>query len=291
MTAPQPFDFRQPPPGTLERQFGQWLQQALRRFAQQSSRLLSFSLSWELAQVETGTFARLTAVMPDDAVCFPSTTDDPGDGSLWLVLPRSVLITLLTGLLGEVPTQWPEGREATDLEAALVDYLLRELFLTPLEQTWPDTPLSLTAGTGQSLRAVLRRHEAELMLRATVVITAPWGKQTLWLCAPRQGRWEQLGTPQSVAVPPLPSAAWRAQLESLVQNLPVELTVVLGQVDTTMQRLAQLKVGDVLVLRQSVHHPLQTWVGGVPKLRVWPGRRGAHTAILIDAIGSDSPRS
>jgi len=291
MTSPQPFDFRQPPPGTLERQFGQWLQQALRRIAQQSSRLYPFSLTWELAHVETATFARLAVVMPDDVLCFPMTTDDPVDGSLWLVLPRPVLITFLIGLLGEVPNQWQDSRELTDLESALIDYMLRELFLTPLEHSWPDTPLSLTAETGQSLRAVLRRHETVSTLRATIHLTAPWGKQTLWLCAPRQGRWEQLGTPQPVAGPSLPPAAWRAQLESLVHHLPVELTVVLGQMDTTMQRMAELKVGDVLVLRQSVHQPLHTWVGGVPKFLVWPGRRGTRTAILIDAVSSDFPQS
>ncbi|GIW85072.1 MAG: FliM/FliN family flagellar motor switch protein [Thermogemmata sp.] len=291
MTTPQPLDFRHPPPGALERQFGQWIQQALRRFAHQSSRLLPFSLSLELASVETGTLAHLTAAVPDEAACFPLTTDDPNDGALWLVLPRSVQLTLLMGLLGEIPDKWPEDREATDLEAALVDYLLRELFLTPLEQSWPDAPLSLTAGTSQTLRAVLRRHEAELALCAAIQITAPWGQQTFWLCAPRQGRWEQLGTSQPSVPATPPSAAWRAQLELLVQNLPVELSVILGQVETTMQRLAELKVGDVLVLEQSVHRPLQTWVGGVPKFRAWPGRRGARTAILIDALGSDSPRS
>jgi flagellar motor switch protein FliM len=291
MTTPQPLDFRHPPAGALERQFGQWLQQALRRLTHQSSRLLPFSLSLELGGVETGTFAHLTAAVPEEVACFPLTTDDPDDGTLWLVLPRSVLITLLMGLLGEIPNKWPEDREATDLESALIDYLLRELFLTPLEQSWPDAPLSLTAGTSQTLRAVLRRHEAELALCATIQITAPWGQQALWLCAPRQGRWEQLGTSQPSVPATPPSASWRAQLELLVQNLPVELSVILGQVETTMQRLAELKVGDVLVLEQSVHRPLQTWVGGVPKFRAWPGRRGVRTAILIDALGSDSPRS
>lgn len=291
MTTPQPLDFRHPPPGALESQFGRWLEQALRRLVHQSSRLLPFSLSLDLAGVETGTLARLTAAVPEEVACFPLTTDDPDDGILWLTLPRPVLITLLMGLLGEIPDNWSEDREATDLESALIDYLLRELFLTPLEQSWFDVPLPLTAGTSQSLRAVLRRHEAELAVGASIRITSPWGKQTLWLWAPRQGRWEQLGSSQPAMPAPLPSAAWRAQLELLVQNLPVELTVILGEVETTMQRLAELKVGDVLVLRQSVRRPLLAWVGGVPKFRAWPGRRGARTAILIDALGTDSPRS
>lgn len=284
MTTPAPFDFRQPPAGASERQLRQWLQEASRRAILASNRLLPFSLQLQVGTVELGPFSRLVADVPDHASGYAVSTSAVGDGQLWLLIPRPLLLALLAGLIGETPQQWPQDREPTDLEAALIDYLLRELFLCPLEQAWPEPPLHLTATPGRPVRTLGQRPPAELAYRFTLSAITPWGEQSFWLCIPRQGRWEQLGLiPTSTQPAELP-AAWRTQVENLVQTLPVEVTVLLGEVDTTMRRLAQLKVGDVLILRQSVRQPLLAQVDGIPRFRVWPGTHGGRTAVLIEGL-------
>lgn len=292
MTVPSPFDFRQPPPGTHERQLAQWLQQSCRRLASHAARLLPFSLAARAGEIDTGMLAPLGDALPEESLCWPLTPQAHPQDAFYLVLPRPLLLALIAGLLRETPTAWPDDRDLTDLETALVDYLVKELFLASLEQAWLEPPFTLELGTMVPVRNVLRRQGTKLGWRAKVILTAPWGEQNFWLCIPRQGLWEQWGaSAQTAPPPPAPHPQWRSSLESLVQQFPIEVAVVLGEAETTMKRLAELKVGDVVVLRQPVDQPLQGHIGGVPKFRAWPGMRGGRTAILIEAITPNTPTS
>lgn len=289
MTPPVPFDFRQPPPGTQERQIGEWLQQASRYLAQSMGQLLPFSVHAQAGPVEAGTFTQLAAPVPPEAFCYPLLVQSAPNDTAWLLVPPALLLALVAGLVGETPQDWPANRPPTDLETALITYLLQQALVPPLQQAWPEPPLSLQLAPATSLRQVLRRHGTQLAWRASWVVSVPWGEQALWLCLPRQGIWEQLGAlPQQPSPAPL-ATPWQSSLQNLVQRFPVEVTIILGETETTMKRLAELKVGDVVVLRQPVNQPLQGRIGGVPKFRAWPGMRGSRTAVLIEAItASDS---
>ena len=48
--------------------------------------------------------------------------------------------------------------------------------------------------------------------------------------------------------------------------------------------LAQLAVGDVIVLDQRVAEPLDAHVADQRVLRAWPGQRGKHRAIQIETV-------
>jgi flagellar motor switch protein FliM len=79
-------------------------------------------------------------------------------------------------------------------------------------------------------------------------------------------------------------AGSREQIESLVREMEVEMTVVLGRVDLSMRDLTALATGDVLVFDQKVNEPLEGLVAGTPKFRVWPGVIGDRAAIVVDTI-------
>jgi flagellar motor switch protein FliM len=65
--------------------------------------------------------------------------------------------------------------------------------------------------------------------------------------------------------------------------MAVDLTVLLGTADLSMQDIGRLQAGDVVVLRQKVDEPLDGLLAGARKFRVWPGVVGDRAAVVIDA--------
>lgn len=282
---PDPFDFRQPPPGELERQVSGWLAAAARRAAAGWPRLLPFPAELTPGGVKVVTSGVAAAEIPGDAVGFPLTTPDPGDGTGLLALPRPLLIGFLSGLLGDVPPNLPDDREPSELEGSLVGYLARSLFLDPLEVAWPGAePLKLSAGPLAPAAAVRRGPANEMTVAAGFTAKTPFAELPVHLLLPRAGRWEGLvrGTSAPVAVASDPD-----RIAALVREMPVDLTVILGTTELTMSDVSRLRAGDLLVLRRKVGEPLDGLVGGSRKFRVWPGAVGTRAAVQIHAPAED----
>jgi flagellar motor switch protein FliM len=276
------FDFRKPPPGELERQVAKWLSLAIRQAVGVWARLIPYSTELKTGSVVGLSAAQGLAGFTDDAIGFPITTNESDDNTLLLAMQRPLLLGLLAGLLGETPTALPNDRPLTDVEASLIGYLLRELFLNPLEKGWPaaDAP-TFTAGYPGTPRGVWRVPGGESIQSATMLISTPFGEHPVLLLLPRVGRWERMAVvdQRSKPIPPAP----REQLEALVREMAVDLAVVLGTADLSMYDLGQLRAGDVVVLRQKVNQPLDGLICGARKFRVWPGVVGTRAAVLIDA--------
>jgi flagellar motor switch protein FliM len=280
------FDFRKPPPGELERQAVGWVTLACRHGSEVWARLLPFAAQLKPGPVQSLTTAAGLAALPNDAVGIPVTTPEPADGTLLLAIQRPLLLALLNGLLGETPLALPADRNLTDLEASLIDYLVRELFLKPLEAGWPVAdPPSFRAGLPGLPRVVGPRASNETALLLTLTAALTFGEYPVHLLVPRRGRWETLvQAPPAPLPPPVES---REQMEALVREMPVDLSIVLGTADLTMRDLSRLKAGDVVILRQKVTQPLDGLVCGARKFRVWPGVKGSRAAVLIDAPVAD----
>ena len=85
--------------------------------------------------------------------------------------------------------------------------------------------------------------------------------------------------------PELRSAAEVARDRSLVldliQGTGGELVVELGAVDMPMQKLTDLKTGDLIPLDKSLHSPLRVLVQGKPVFRGFPGKLNKQRAVKI----------
>jgi len=282
---PPPLDFRKPPPGDLERQAGGWFALAARKAAAIWPKVLSYPAAFKPGPVEAVPAAVLRA-LPDDTLAVPVGPPAAADGLMLLAVRRPLLLALLAGLLGETPAALPDDRDPTDLEASLVGYLARALVLDPLERGWPAAePLRLTAGAPGTPRAAWAGPPADMILRATWTVSAPYGDHPLELYLSKAGRWARLAQP--AAAPPTPEPADRERIEALVREMAVDLAVVLGEAVLTMAEVAALKTGDVLVLRQKVSDPLAGLVAGERKFRVWPGAVGGKAAVQIHAPNDD----
>lgn len=281
-----PFDFRKPPPGELERQATGWLNQACRHASEAWPRLLPFPANPKPGLVEAVTVAGGLAAIPGDAIGFAVSTPEAADGALLLTIRRPVLLALLAGILGDTPTTLPADRDPTDLEASVLGLVVRELFLEPLEKGWPlPDPPQLSAGPPGLPRVVWPRADSDPALLLTFNLVLPFGEYPVHVLVPRAGRWEKLVQAPVRPTPPPPEA--KAHIEALVREMPVDLAVVLGTADLTMRDLAGLKAGDLIVLRQKVNQPLDGLVSGARKFRVWPGVLGSRTAVLIEGPADD----
>lgn len=278
------YDFRKPPPGNIERNVTAWLTLACRRSNEAAALTLKYPTTIQLAKVETPSAASCLAFFPEGSIAIPlAPPDAPGGGAL-LVFPNPVLVALLSGLVGETPARLPAEREPTALEWSLVPHLVRELFVTPFLKSWPGAePLEVTVGAPAAPAAVWTGGVEHNML-VTFTVTAPYGDHPIYLLLTRSGRWEQLA---DVGLPPPVSPAPRAEIESVVRAMKVEVAVVLGRADLTMQDLSSLTPGDVVVFDQKVNQPLDGLVSGARKFRVWPGAVGDRAAVVVDTITGD----
>lgn len=278
---PVPFDFRKPPPGELEWQTSEWLAEAARSAAAVWAKLLTFKADPMAGGVTSTTAGDGMAELPANAVGFPvSATDHPDDGFL-LAVPRPLVITLLAGLMNEAVTGMAADRDLTALEQSLCGYLARELFLGPLEATWPlpEKP-RWEAGPVGLPRNVWRVAAADPALIATFLAITPFGELPFHLLFMRSVRLLRLADPPPMKSSPLVPAE-RRHIESLVREMPVELAVTLGSAELTLYDLAKLAAGDVVVLRQKVGEPLSAEVGGTAKFKVWPGAVGGRQAVQV----------
>ena len=133
-----------------------------------------------------------------------------------------------------------------------------------------------------SPRLVWKGLPEDLAVSATFIIAAPFGEYPIYLILPRTGRWELLGRAETRPTFLIPEDS-RRQIEALIQEMPVDIDVVLGTADMTMQELAELKEGDTVILRRKTTEPLDGLVAGARKFRVWPGVIGARAAVLIES--------
>ncbi len=277
------FDFRRPPPGDIERNVTAWLTTACRRATEAASNILSFPLTVQLAGVETPSASACLALLPEGTVGVLLAEPVAGVGGVLLALPNTLLLALVSGLVGESPAALPPQREATVMELSLVPHLVTELFANPLLKSWQgNEPPALAVGL-PSVPGAVWRAGTERTLFATITLSAAFGDHQVHLLFNRTGRWEEL----AIAPPDLVTPVPREEIESLVRAMAVEMTVVLGKADLTMHDLAGLVAGDVVVFDQKVTQPLDGLVAGARKFRVWPGVVGDRAAVVVDAVAAD----
>jgi flagellar motor switch protein FliM len=283
MTA-QPYDFRRPTrlPAAVQQLGERWLLAACtlvtkRAVAAGLKPSHNTPVEYTLQGLDTSRFRDVLAALPDTAIAYLLRGPRPDWVGL-LIWPRPLLLALGEGLTGVLPDKLPEERALTVVELSLADYLVQELFLGPLRDTWPGQELpSLEVGPRDLGVKWSRFFPAERVLAESVLIVrGPFGEQTCRLLLPPEA------LPGAEAQGEGPSAAeLRERLEGLVRTVPVDVTVTLGRAELPLSQLGKLKVDDVIVLGQRVRDPLVVAVAGRDKFQAWPGRVGSHQACQI----------
>jgi flagellar motor switch protein FliM len=277
---PALYDFRKPAPlpPAVRGLATTWLPKVCQVACRQVTAAMPFPVEMEPAGLEVLTAGQLLEQLPETSLRFRAAVSGAADAS-WLVLPRPVVLALLSGLLGETFDPAQPDRELTPLEEDVSDFVAREYFLGPLQEPWPHSPkLRLDAPARLVGPASAPYLPGTLLLVAGFRMRGPFGEQPWWWALPRAGWIESLG---GSAQAPKPAPPTREEREQFARGLPLRLTVHLGTARMSLVHLAGLEVGDVLLLEQPIDQPLSASLGDQVKFLVWPGAVGARQAVAI----------
>jgi flagellar motor switch protein FliM len=290
MTEPQPYDFARPRRLTTEaeQRVAGWLRAAAALAAKKAAHHLPFPIEMTFAGLEVERPAEGLARLPEAAVGYGVTLGSEAVAAL-AALPRSLALALVGGMLGDADSALPEDRGLTAVEEELYGFFVQEVLVATLQETWP---------AAQAIPLKLRRREPhprwtrifppeDNVVACSFALKGPFGEGGwTWLLSQKH-LLEQLArsAPGAARVKAAPAGLPEAErLRLLVEELPVDVTVVLGTVQLTLAELAQLSVGDVVILNQRVSEPLPAYVAGEKKCRGWPGRVGSRQAFEIESF-------
>jgi len=216
------------------------------------------------------------------AVAYRIVVDEINSPTLF-VIPRPVMLALVTSILGDANTTLPDDREFTDIESSLSELLFQEL-TDAISAAWPEQqpiPCRLDGVEPRPDRSRLLPHgDNVLMLRFQ--IGGSFGKQDSFWILPQLETEEILsgdGEQSQKA-----SDRSRVLLEMRAREIPVNLTVRLGDATISVSDLAHLNAGDVVVLDQRITDPLVAEVSGQAVFCGRPGRSGPRQAFQIEAL-------
>jgi flagellar motor switch protein FliM len=278
---PEPYDFRNPArrAGERERRLDQWLAATAKASVLPWGKLLSYPATLEAGRREEALPEEWFSCLPESTLGLRVRIGDQKLVSL-LVLPRTLALALLDGLLGETVAGLPADVPLSPVEESLLGHLSEVLLLRPLRETWlGPKPIALRAGGQEFNLRTTRLFPAEPIFVCTFKVTGPFGELDWCWILPR-GDWLS-----AILAPPTRSAeaAERDRVEKLVRDFSVDLSVRLGSAEVSLSQLAALAPGDLVLLDQPAGEPLTAMVADVPKFRVRPGVAGQRLAIQIES--------
>ena len=209
-----------------------------------------------------------------------------------LAIPNPLAVVMISGLLGENMTEFPAERDLSAGEASVGEFLVATI-LGGLTEAWADETRGIRLQTAD--RELLLRRSKTFKPSEPIAIcrlsmeTVAGTAQCCWML-PLEFVQTLFGTTQRTRNA-APDASTRVQLESLVRGMNTEVAVRLGSVQLSTPQLANLRVGDLVVLDQRVSDPLQATIGNEPRYLGWPGQVGERQAYLIDSEVRSRQRS
>jgi flagellar motor switch protein FliM len=202
-----------------------------------------------------------------------------------IALTNPLAQILVGSLLGETPQEWPEERDLTPSELSVAEYFVTRVASSLIDSWSGDAPLALQlAEQDPNLRRtkVFKFQEPIIVCRTTMKLAIGSG-QLCWML-PHDFLTKMFGTIRKSDSDSEVSA--RQQLETLARDMTTQLTIRLGGVQLSAPQLAELRVGDLVVLNQKTSEPLRAMVSGQTRFLGWPGRVGNRQAFEVSTDGA-----
>jgi flagellar motor switch protein FliM len=288
-TAYRPVDFRKPrsEAAAVPRPLAQWQDRMCALAGEAWNKHLPSPVKWTRGRHEILAFAEVLEKLPDPGVGFVVTIGDVGFPTLWsFAMPHA--LSLSADLLGNMTPDWPEPRALTAVEESLMQLLIHELAWA-LSEAWPGRQsIACRSGAFESrvARSRLFGRPDKMIVTDFALATRLGDAECRWIIP--QVPFEQLA---GVEWPQTPQAdepkSATSGIERLAVALPITLTVRLGTARLPMAQLADLHVGDVVVLDQFISEPVLGDIHGISKYRGFPGRIGPQSSFqIVDVLDS-----
>jgi flagellar motor switch protein FliM len=289
MSEPRPYDFAKPGRLTadVEQRVAGWLRAAAALAAKKAARHLPYPVEMALGTLEVMRPADGLAKLPEAAVGYGISVNGPAANAL-IALPRPLALAVVSALLGDAGVELPEDRELTAVEQDLCEFFAADVLVSTLQETWP---------SAESVPFELRRREPhprwtrvfppdDNVVACAFSVKGPFGASEWYWLLSHKHLLEQvaLAMPGGDRLRAADGPPDEERLRLLVEDLPVELTVLLGTVELSLAELARLSAGDVIILNQRVSEPLTAYLAGRKKCKGWPGRVGSRQAFEIESF-------
>lgn len=281
------FDFNKSErlPGDVTQRFSGWLRTACIIAGKNLAQTLPFPVELNLQGTETGFPRELLDRLGETVIGYRIAVSQERTPSLF-VLPRPLVLALVTGLVGSSISALPDDRELTLVEETLYEYFLNQ-HVVPFKDTWPGAePLPV-----ELLQREVNPRWSRLFLpnEALVVFLFQWKgpfeEQTGYWLLPK--RWllsqKELSPPEEKPAPG-PDSLARPRLEASLRPLHLEVSVTLGCAEVQLSQLSKLRPGDVIILDQKISLPVVGCVAGKQKFRGWPGKQGSRQHFQIESF-------
>lgn len=289
-TAYRPVDFRKPrSEAAVPRPLAQWQDRMCTLAGEAWNKHLPSPVKWSRTRHEITAFAQAVEKLPDPGIGFVMSIGEEQFPTLWAFAPQHALL-LAADLLGNLEPDWPKPRVLTAVEESLMQLLVSELAWA-LGEAWPGRQ-SIECRSGEFESRVSRSRlfaRPDRMIVTEFQLSTRIGEAECWWLIP-QAPFELLAGvewPQAPQAEEPKSAA--PGIERLAAGLPITLSVQLGSAKLPMAQLADLQVGDVVVLDQCISEPVLADIHGANKYRGFPGRIGIQRSFqIIDVLATEA---
>lgn len=211
---------------------------------------------------------------------------EPLKGNFLLIIDAPLVFIFVERFLGggERKIIRVEGREFTPIEQKLIKKVVDMIFVE-LEKAWrnihPVKPKYIRGEVNPQFARVLQPEETVIVTGFNIELENLNGK--ILFCYPLsalQPIKDKLFSPYQIEEVIDPK--WKRAIERTVLNSEVEVKVILGKTQITLEELLHLKEGDILVLEKKVEEPIEVYIEETPKILGKMGIYKKHLAIQIE---------
>lgn len=282
----RPVDFRKPRHAvpSVPRPVAQWHDRIGTLAGECWGKYLANAVTWSAAPCEVCSFAEVIAELPDPGFGMTLALGEPAATTLW-VFEQSHLLALVADMLGMTEEAPEEPRPLTIIEESMAQLLVAELAWA-IGEAWPGRE-SIPCRVGELERRPARSRvfaPGDTAFVSRFRLTGPNGtSECIWLVP--QDAITRLVTdewPDGDAATPVTVVT--GHLEQLAGTLAMTLNIRLGGAQLPMSQLADLQVGDVIVLDQPINRPIVGEVCGEAKFLGFPGRIGPRQSFQVHEV-------
>ncbi len=253
-----------------------------------SSRMRTL-VSVHLSSIDQGLYQEWQSQVPSDTTCYVLGMQ-PLSGSIVVEFSQDVAADVIDRLLGGNALISSGGRELTDIEVVLLRSFSSAI-TSSLREMWtnvsPVTPELQELGTDANLIQVAGANDVVVTAFFEVNLGNRLGAMSV--CTPY--------TVLEQVSQKLLSQVWLAQghgsagtdqtrraVRALLGTAPLDLAVQLGSTEMPARSMAELQVGDTLVLDARVDRALSLFVGGHERFLCRPGMIGNRVAVRVSDV-------
>ncbi|HUT03490.1 MAG TPA: flagellar motor switch protein FliM [bacterium] len=237
-----------------------------------------------LLSVDQFTYFEFLMSLPDPT-CLNILSMRPLEGNAALEINPSVVFPVIDKLLGGPGQPLAEVREITDIEFGIIEGMIKQS-LKDLQDAWSQAMnieiAIVERETTPQLMQIAAPNEPVVLVTFEIKIAELSGMMNLCIPSrmlePVMNRFTQDWYSVSVSSRPEKVGLW---INELLNEVPLPVSVFLGESRLAVQDIVDLEKGDVVVLEGRTSTPLTVRVGGVPKFRASIGEHDRRAAIKV----------